>query len=156
MYHENVEQPVIVAVKMGMTDVASRLIDLGADVNVAPQDAYQFLRGYTWRQDDKSLLDLVQGRIRDLQESLEEKLIEKPVAPEKLARDDEYLEYHPNTYSHWFASHDLEHAKHIKKFQLSEYEAARDAPQPGPAEGKQEKRKLFKRSSPSSSHWSAN
>ena len=140
VYHENVEQPVIVAVKMGMPDVASRLIDLGADINVAPPDAYQFLRGYTWRQDNKSLLDLVQGRIKELQESLEEKPIEKPVAPEKLARDEEYLKYHPDTYQHWFASHDLEHAKHIKKFQVSEYQIDRDAPQPEPAEGKREKK----------------
>ena len=140
VYHENVEQPVIVAVKMGMPDVASRLIDLGADVNVAPQDAYQFLRGYTWRQDDKSLLDIVQGRIKELQESLEDNPIEKPVAPEKLAPDDEYLKYHPETYQHWFAAHDLEHAKHIKQFQLSEYKADQNAPQPKPAKGKREKK----------------
>ena len=140
VYHENVEQPVIVAVKMGMPDVALRLVDLGVDVNVAPPDAYQFLRGYTWRQGNKSLLDLVQGRIKDLEESLEEKPIEKPVAPEKLARDDEHLKYHPDTYQHWFASHDLEHAKHIKKFQVSEYQADLNGTQPEPVEGKQEKK----------------
>ncbi len=144
VYRENVEQPVIVAAKMELPDIVSRLIDMGAEVNTCPKNAYQHLRGYTWGQENKSLLDVVQDRIKDLQELLEEKPVEKPMAPEKLSGDDEYLRYDPDSYQYWFASHDLEHAKRVKEFQQSEYQIDMDATEPEPVEGKREKKEVVR------------
>ena len=141
-YEENNEQPVIVAVKMEMPKVVSRLIDLGANIDTCPKAAYQFRRGYHWMQENKSLLDIVQDRIRELKESIEDKDIEKPVAPEKLAPDETYLDFEKDSYQFWFALHDLQHAKRVEQYQQSSYEsdlkAITDRKVPG--EGKYEKK----------------
>ena len=143
VYRENVEQPVIVAAKMEMPGTVSKLIDMGADINTCPKNAYQYLRGYHWMQDNKSLLDVVQDRIKDLQEFLEMKVAEKTAPPEKLLADKEYLKYDSDSYQYWFASHDLQLAKLVKEYQQSEYESEQQADEPKPVDGKREKKEAI-------------
>jgi ankyrin repeat protein len=142
-YQENVEQPVIVAAKMEMPKIVLRLIDMGANVNSCPTSAYRNLRVYSWGMENKSLLDLVQDRLKDLRESLIEKARPEE-APEKLDVDDHYTKYHQDSYQRWFASHDLEHAKHVKRIQMSDYQSENKAKQSEPLEGEHEKKEAVK------------
>ena len=138
IWRENIDQPVIVAAKMEMPDVVSRLIDEGADVNVATKDSYQSLR-YSWRHERLTLLDVVRDRVKDLRESIEEKPVKKLTLPVKLGPDEKYLAFDRDSYKYWKASHDLTHAKHVESYLLSEYEKSTKANDPEPVDGKLEK-----------------
>ena len=143
MFQKSVDQPITLAVRMEMPDLALRLLDAGADVNTVPKSAYLALEGYNWRGEKKSLLEMVQARIKSLQDSIKPaEPREKPEAPEALREDAQYLDYPKDSYKYWFALHDLEQAKEAKSYQLKQYEdGVRDTDRSlEPAEGDEEKR----------------
>jgi ankyrin repeat protein len=142
-FQEKTEQPIILAAKMEMPEVVSRLIQLGADVNTLPRGGYMYLHGNRWNSDDKSLLDIVDERIKALRKSLGGKEEEKLEAPHTLKPDSSYLQFKSGSYQSWFAEYDLEHAKHVIAHQKAEYEKEGkedNPPQPRFLEGKRMKR----------------
>ena len=123
MFQKSVDQPITLAVRMEMPDLVVRLIDAGADVNTVPKGAYLALDGFNQREEKKSLLEVVQARIKSLQDSIKPAApLEKPEAPEALHEDAQYLDYPKDSYKYWFALHDLEQAKEAKSHQVKQYE----------------------------------
>lgn len=118
----NIEQPLVVAVETEQPQIALQLIEAGADVNICPRAAHQFLDGSTYNNGDKSILDLVDSRIKELDSWFREKskASEKPGTPPQLAADETYTDYPHDTYRHWTAVRDLERVKDARRFQASE------------------------------------
>jgi ankyrin repeat protein len=156
IYQQNVDQPVVIAAQLDMPDTVGRLLDEGASPNSCPKSAYQFLGGHHWRQENKSLLDLVDDRVKALKESLEGKptalkesiggmsTVEKLSAPGKLASDDTYLDYPRGSYQSWFAAHELVNAKYVQDYLTKSYNTERKDAKTEPQQGEKERKDALK------------
>ena len=143
MFQKSVDQPITLAVRMELPDLVLRLLGAGADVNTVPKGAYVALEGHNWRGEKKSLLEMVQARIKSLQDfNKPAEPREKPEAPEALREDAQYLDYPKDSYRYWFALHDLDQAKEAKHYQIEQYQdEIRDTERAAePVEGDEEKR----------------
>ena len=106
-FRRDLTQPVILAVKAEIPDMVSALLDLGADVNTLDVDAQQCVYDYEengrGQMNGKSLLDLINSKIRKLKKD-EEKNSDIP--------DPDFPKYeeisHPKTYQDWHKSRDAE------------------------------------------------
>lgn len=144
IYLDNVDQPVVLAAQLELPEVVSRLLDMGASVNSCPKMAYQYRGGYTWRQEDKSLLNLVDDRIQSLKESIEEKAAEESQYAVQLGPDDQYLDQSHGSYQSWYAAHDLAHAKSIRDYVETEHDKDIKTITPKSVEHEQEKKQAVK------------
>ncbi|KAK4502688.1 hypothetical protein PRZ48_006114 [Zasmidium cellare] len=131
-FMQSVQQPILTAVQCELPELALTLIEEHAvDVNTLTPEGYsavhdQYARGYT---QGKSLLDEVQGHIKDLENwKPEVNDIDSPLA---LQDDSSYLVgLQEGTYSFWSAQKQLSAAKAQYKENLKNYqnqlEAAND------------------------------
>ena len=122
-FRKSVEQPIILAAKMEMPEVAIRLIEAGANVNTLPKGAWEWLEGHTWNSENHTLLDLVRESIKSLEDSVTDKEVAQPEKPEPFGPDETYLDYPKDSYQYWMAVHDLYQAKIVKTHQMKEYES---------------------------------
>ncbi|CEI64211.1 hypothetical protein FVEN_g9050 [Fusarium venenatum] len=109
MYSESTEQPLIMAIRLGNTDIAIKLIENGADPN--PLDiATQELIFNEYRRDynkGRSALDLVRSSLKQLRGYRGEK--RGPVEPKETPGLDDFLKRHTEgTYSHFLVSCEVE------------------------------------------------
>lgn len=119
-YYGKVTQPIVSAARQdAMVDIIIPLLNSGADVNTLTAGSWEFVQesNRRWNIEDKSLLDLVRDRRKELERSIEDssetKLELKQVEP--LNNDDHYLQdFIDGSYQEWSASKDLETAKHIQ------------------------------------------
>jgi ankyrin repeat protein len=145
IYQQNVDQPIVIAAQLDMPETVGRLLDEGANPNSCPKNAYQFLGGHHWRQENKSLLDLVDDRIKALKESIEGKSTgEKLQAPDKLAADSTYLDYPRGSYQSWFAAHELVNAKYTQNYLTKAYHTELKDAETKPQQGEKEKKEALK------------
>ncbi|RMD43987.1 hypothetical protein DV735_g1143, partial [Chaetothyriales sp. CBS 134920] len=141
-YKRSVQQPIVLAAKLDLPEVVSRLIDAGADVNTLPKAGWRWLEGNTDNGANKSLLDLVRDRIGLLEKvNADGVVIEKP---QPLAPDETYLDFPEGSYQHWTATHDLFQAKIVKKAQMKNYEEELKEDAEVSEEGAQEEKRLAK------------
>ncbi|KAL2435389.1 hypothetical protein ABEF95_015901 [Exophiala dermatitidis] len=120
LYEKKVEQPITVALEMEMLDLVNQLIDEGGDVNTLPAKAYEYCERPDMRGWDKSLLDLVQDRIKSLRKFLyPAERRDTSERAEPLGKDEEYLgEFDRDSYQYWTAYHDLCDAKNVRQWQI--------------------------------------
>ena len=145
VYENNVEQPIIHAVRQELSQVVFKLIDMGANPNTLPTAAYMRLQnlGYSCgSDDDKSLLDLVGHKLKKVRDYLTRPDEDPtPPAPASLKADDEYLEsLEPGSYRYWLAERDLQQAKGVMRLQMEQYRKEIEPKRRGDVKGKEEKR----------------
>ncbi|RMZ85696.1 hypothetical protein DV736_g6555, partial [Chaetothyriales sp. CBS 134916] len=139
-YRRSVQQPIILAAKLELPEVVSRLIDAGADINALPKGGWAWLEGNISGEENKSLLDVVRDRIQSLEKSDDDGV--KIGRPEPLAADETYLDFPVSSYQHWTATYDLFQAKIVKRTQMKEYDAELKRLEARDEEGVQEKKRL--------------
>src|SRR5438045_5282269 len=95
VYQTSVEQPVIQAVQKEFPKLAIRLLDMSVDPNTLPRAGYIYVHNsnHFYTSDDKSLLDLVQQKLKTLRDYLSKPVRDPmPTPPASLKSDEEYLE----------------------------------------------------------------
>jgi ankyrin repeat protein len=131
-YKTSVKQPVIAAAHRELPKVVQKLLEEGADVNALPIKAYTRIynpRNY-WDTELKSLLDIVQDKIKELKGySDDKKETLEPPAP--LEQDDFYLAgLEHGTYKYWLAKYDLAEARSMHKIQMKWYQESLKVSEP--------------------------
>jgi ankyrin repeat protein len=126
VYEKRVEQPIVHAVQQEFPKLVVKLLEMGAHPNTLPSASYIRVhnQNHSYGTDDKSLLDLVEHKLKKLRE-----YIAKPdgdlvqAAPASLKADEEYLEsLEPGSYRYWLAERDLRQAKGVMRLQIKKHE----------------------------------
>lgn len=118
VFGEHVIQPVVQAIQDGMPKSALRILEAGADANTLSQSGNMLLMKHEgpigiWGHEapGETLLDLVNEKIKSLDEADKIHILEEPIT---LKDDAEYMgNAVPGSYEHWFLSRELELAKRI-------------------------------------------
>lgn len=123
--HETfIEQPIIAATQCELPEIVQKLLDRGADVSTLSKGAYTVIHNPQnyWNGEAKSLLDLVQDKMKQLREYKGDRStrLDPPTA---LEQDEVYLKgLEKGTYRHWLAMHDLTQARSLHKLQMKWYQ----------------------------------
>ena len=148
IYEKNIEQPLIHAVQHELPELAGKLLEMGADPSTLPIAAYALLQNpsQSYDTDDKSLLDLVQHKLKKLREYVNQPDEDPvPAAPSTLRADKEYLQsLEPGSYRSWLAERDLEQAKGIMLLQLEQHQIVIKQSKEKDIKGEAEKRGAVK------------
>ncbi|KAI1626004.1 hypothetical protein EDD37DRAFT_679231 [Exophiala viscosa] len=137
LYQRQVEQPLVVALNMGMVGLVNQFLDQGEDVNTLSKAAQSFVHVY-WSTPE-SFLDAVRNHIKILEQYLETTFDARPEKPTGLEEDEKYLDYQPESYQYWTAYHDLREAKRAYGYQVEEYERELASPKKYSEPGSREK-----------------
>jgi ankyrin repeat protein len=145
VYEKSVEQPIVDAIRKELPKLAVKLLDMGADPNTLSIAAYSRVQDprNTYGTDDKSLLDLVQHKLRILREYVTKPDGDPvPEAPASLKADEEYLQsVEPGSYRYWLAKRDLQQAKAIMRLKMRQHQEEIKERKPKEVKGEAEKRR---------------
>ncbi|KAE8375542.1 ankyrin repeat-containing domain protein [Aspergillus bertholletiae] len=123
IFRHNFTQPVILAIKKELPELALELVNRGVDPNTLSPDGYR-VQDEDYVRDrirGKSLLDCVRDKIKDLRQYQGERV--GLTAPQPLEPDSFYLEnFEPNTYQLWTAERELSKEKNSYNKRLKAYE----------------------------------
>jgi len=129
VFREHVTQPAVQAIQNGMPKSALRILEAGADPNTLSQSGNRLLMKHEsanviWGHEapGETLLDLVNEKIKSLDEADKDYMFEEPIT---LKDDAEYMgDVVPGSYEHWCLSRELELAKRVVENWRTEREAA--------------------------------
>jgi ankyrin repeat protein len=144
VYETSVEQPIIQAVRREFPKIVGKLLDMGAQPNTLTIAAHAHVqnRNNYYGTDDKSLLDLVQHKLKELRDYMtNQDGGSMPAAPGSLNADEEYLDsLEPGTYRYWLAERDLQQAKGIMELQVKNHQQEIEQHKRKDIRGEEEKR----------------
>ena len=122
-FKKNTQQPILCAAENNMPDAVQQMLDLRVDINTIDKDGHKIIKEehfQNWMA-GRSLLDIVNERIEDLEKSL--KASGHFPEPIELESDDYYLgDINSESYQYWHISKDLDIAKDI----ISEWRKTRE------------------------------
>ncbi|PVI06470.1 ankyrin [Periconia macrospinosa] len=128
-FHEEIEQPIVLAIENELTEIASELLEMGSDPNTLTKGTWRNVN-YQYAYDNSyALLDVVRSKIKNLRGSLK---IEVPEKPKLSVKENvNYLEgFEENTYAYFVATKQLRDAERkdsdcMKRYELllKDYEA---------------------------------
>ncbi|EKG11707.1 hypothetical protein MPH_11200 [Macrophomina phaseolina MS6] len=122
-YRQNVRQPVLIAVNNELPTIVQQLLKYGADPNTLTRSAWQQIQqGNSYGRDDvKSLLDLVQDKLKQLRNYDDKVDIEAP-EPDFEGNGQEYISQFPDrSYQQWVAAKAVQQALRNHKHALEDY-----------------------------------
>ncbi|KAF1828832.1 ankyrin [Decorospora gaudefroyi] len=146
-FRQNIEQPVLAAVRSEVPSIVLKLVDAGADINSLTPKAWSALsKNNNYHDNDTgTLLDMVRYTIRKLRTFIELGKVDgqdgwlysggrvdqfryrfgaqNRFAPIPLKEEAEYLqEFEPGTYAHWVVANQIETAKKTYQRDLNGHE----------------------------------